>query len=60
VVEATTNVNAVTTPVTAFLSQERGHTLGDTVALPLFFLHSFALRRIKVGAIRRSPKDGGS
>jgi hypothetical protein len=35
---------AVTTPVTAHLSAERGRILGDTVALPAFFLQSFALR----------------
>jgi hypothetical protein len=37
--EFTAHVGAVTTP-----SQERGRILGDTIALPLFFLHSFALR----------------
>jgi hypothetical protein len=38
------DVGAVTTPVTAHLSAMRGRILGDTVALPLFFLESFALR----------------
>ena len=38
------DVGAVTTPVTARLSAMRGRILGDTVALPLFFLESFALR----------------
>ena len=38
------NVSAVTTPVTAHLSMLRGRILGDTVALPLFFLESLALR----------------
>jgi hypothetical protein len=38
------DVRAVTTPVTAHLAAIRGRILGDTVALPLFFLESFALR----------------
>jgi hypothetical protein len=38
------DVRAVSTPVTAHLSAMRGRILGDTVALPLFFLESFALR----------------
>jgi hypothetical protein len=38
------DVSAVTTPVTAHLAAMRGRVLGDTVALPLFFLESFALR----------------
>jgi hypothetical protein len=38
------DVGAVTSPVTARLSAMRGRILGDTVALPLFFLESFALR----------------
>ncbi len=38
------DVSAVSTPVTAHLSAMRGRILGDTVALPLFFLESFALR----------------
>jgi len=42
--ELTANVSAITTPLTARLSAERGRILGDTVALPLFFLQSFALR----------------
>jgi hypothetical protein len=55
--EFTTNVNAVTTPVTAFLSQERGRILGDTVALPLFFLHSFALRYTVQAAFGNSDAE---
>jgi hypothetical protein len=38
------DVGSITTPITAHLSAERGRILGDTVALPLFFLESFALR----------------
>ncbi len=38
------DIRAVSTPVTAHLSAMRGRILGDTVALPLFFLESFALR----------------
>jgi hypothetical protein len=38
------DVRAVSTPVTAHLAAMRGRILGDTVALPLFFLESFALR----------------
>jgi hypothetical protein len=38
------DVGAVSTPVTAHLAAMRGRILGDTVALPLFFLESFALR----------------
>jgi hypothetical protein len=38
------DVRAVTTPVIAHLAALRGRILGDTVALPLFFLESFALR----------------
>src|SRR3982751_2294482 len=38
------DVSAVTTPVPAPLAARRGRVLGDTVALPLFFLESFALR----------------
>jgi hypothetical protein len=38
------DVSAVSTPVTAHLAAMRGRILGDTVALPLFFLESFALR----------------
>jgi hypothetical protein len=38
------DVRAISTPVTAHLSAMRGRILGDTVALPLFFLESFALR----------------
>jgi molybdopterin converting factor small subunit len=40
----TANVGAITTPLTAHLSAERGRVLGDTIALPLFYLQSFALR----------------
>jgi hypothetical protein len=38
------DVNVVTSPVTAHLAATRGRILGDTVALPLFYLESFALR----------------
>src|SRR3954471_3539864 len=40
------DISAVSTPVTAHLSAMRGRILGDTVALPLFFLESFALRYV--------------
>jgi hypothetical protein len=42
--ELLAGATAVTTPITAHLSAERGRILGDTVALPAFFLESFALR----------------
>ena len=42
--ELLAGATTVTTPVTAHLSAERGRILGDTVALPAFFLQSFALR----------------
>src|ERR1700754_3693880 len=38
------DVRAISTPVAMRLSASRGRILGDTVALPLFFLESFALR----------------
>ena len=38
------NLNAVSGPILAHLSAERGRLLGDTVALPLFLLESFSLR----------------
>lgn len=38
------DVGAVSNPVMAHLAATRGRILGDTVALPLFFLESFALR----------------
>jgi hypothetical protein len=42
--ELTSNMSALTTPITQYLAATRGRILGDTMALPLFFLESFALR----------------
>jgi hypothetical protein len=37
-------LGTITGPITSELSRERGRILGDTLALPLFFLETFALR----------------
>ncbi|HZC69951.1 MAG TPA: hypothetical protein VE442_04610 [Jatrophihabitans sp.] len=42
--QLTSNLGALTTPITQYLAAARGRILGDTMALPLFFLESFALR----------------
>src|SRR4051812_19239591 len=51
------DVRAVSTPVTAHLSAMRGRILGDTVALPLFFLESFALRYAIHGGVENPDSE---
>jgi hypothetical protein len=55
--EFVANFNAISTPLTAHLSAERGRIKGDTVALPLFFIQSFSLR-YAIHAGMKNPDAG--
>jgi hypothetical protein len=55
--ELVSNLGTITTPLTRHLSAERGRILGDTLALPLFFLQSFALRYAVHAGLRNPDAD---